>query len=606
MWSPRVHHHAMPRTTPAAFPAAPLAAVALAALAAAVAAPVGAQDTTRTATDTLPPPAAGDTTRRLPMWSCEGLRITQVDYVRQPPTLVARTAPSWSRPLLRALLYGVPTRERAVEPFVLLRGGDQCSDFERAESERVLRAQPYLANASVRTVSDSAGGARVDVSTVDEIRPIAGLGTGGGGISLLKFGSVNVGGYGVRAFGQWRRGFALRDGFTVQAEDYAFLNRPIRAGINLQRDPIGSDYSWRVTQPFYTEFQNIAWHADLRNAEQFVRFVRPDGSKTLLGVDRRQADLGGVARIGNRRVRFLAGGLLSYERRKAAQSAVVVTDAGLVDDPDTTFRDRYRASDNTRFGVVLGLRALDFLPVRGFDALEGTQDVARGVQLSTIVGRAVGAGDEGAFTTGDLYAGMGSARRFLGVRTLVEGYRFGGGWENVVGSGRLAFYSRPARRETRIASLEYSAVWNAGVPYQLTLGDRRAGARGYKDARDGGGRRLVFRGEERVLLPGIRNYLALGAAAFGDVGKLWAGDVPYGHTTGARTSLGVGLLAGVPRSSRRIGRLDIAFPLDRDPGMDSYELRFTFSVAGRTFWRDPGDLSPARVGAPLSNIFFGP
>jgi hypothetical protein len=40
--------------------------------------------------------------------------------------------------------------------------------------------------------------------------------------------------------------------------------------------------------------------------------------------------------------------------------------------------------------------------------------------------------------------------------------------------------------------------------------------------------------------------------------------------------------------------------------MDAYEVRFTFTTAGRTFWRDPGDLSPARVGAPLSNIFFGP
>ena len=594
----------MPSSTPLLSHRTRALARALAGMVACALPPIaGAQDTTRTRADTLRPP--DDTTRRLPVWSCEGLAVTQVDYIRQPPPFVERTAPGWSRPFLRALLYGEPTRERAVEPFVLLRGEDECSDFERAESERVLRAQPYLADASVRTLPGE-GGAHVEVRTVDEIRPIAGLSTSGGGLSKLKLGSANIAGYGVRAFGEWKRGFALRDGFTLQVEDYAFIGRPIRTAVNLERDPLGSDYWMRATRPFYTDFQSFAWHADARNADQYVNFLRPDRSRALLGVERRQADFGGVWRVGNRRQRFLGGALVSYERREADEAAVVSTSSGLVTDTATLFSGRYRTATTTRLGAVLGMRALSFRKVRGFDAIEGAQDIARGVQLSTIVGRAVGGGEDGPFGTADLYAGAGNEGMFVGVRTLVEGYRFGGEWENVVASGRLAWYSRPARRETRMVSVEYAGAWRAAVPYQLTLGDKRAGVRGYDDGNAAGGRRLVVRGEERVLLPGIREYLALGGAAFADVGKVWAGDVPYGRTTSARASVGLGLLAAVPRNSRRIARLDLAVPLTRAGGVDSYEVRFTMTTAGRTFWRDPGDLSVARLSAPLANIFFGP
>lgn len=571
------------------------------ALTLAAAVPAAAQDTTRTPADTLA--AAADTSRRLPLWNCDALPVTQVDFIRQPPNVI-RSAPRWSRPFLRALLYGAPTRERAVEPFLLVRGAD-CSEIERAESERVLRAQPYLADASVRTLPDSQG-ARVEVRTVDDVRPIAGLRTSGGGVSLLKFGSANVAGYGVRAFGQWERGFALRDGYTFQVEDYAFVGRPVRTAVNLERDPLGSDYWMRTTRPFYTDFQRFAWHADARSAEQFTPFLRPDGSTTMLGVERGQADIGAVVRVGNMRQRLLGGALLSFERREPDSAAVVVTDAGLTTDPDTIFRGRYRTSSTTRLGAVLGLRTLSFAKVRGFDALEGTQDLARGVQLSTIAGYAIAGHGEGAFGTGDLYAGAGNQRMFVGARTLIEAYRFEGEWENVVMSGRLAWYSQPARRETRIASVEYSGAWRGGVPYQLTLGDRRAGVRGYHGGSAAGGRRLVVRGEERVRFPGIRNYLALGGAAFADVGKLWAGDVPYGRTTSARASLGIGLLAAVPRNSRRMGRLDLAVPLTRATGVDSYEVRFTVTTSGRGFWRDPGDLSPARLRPPLANIFYGP
>ena len=76
---------------------------------------------------------------------------------------------AWWRNFARALgLHHTNTSEGLVRRFVSLDPGRQCTEFRRSESERILRAQPFLADATVRTarVGDSVS---VAVSTVDEV-----------------------------------------------------------------------------------------------------------------------------------------------------------------------------------------------------------------------------------------------------------------------------------------------------------------------------------------------------------------------------------------------------------------------------------------------------
>jgi hemolysin activation/secretion protein len=146
-----------------------------------------------------------------------------------------------------------------------------------------------------------------------------------------------------------------------------------------------------------------------------------------------------------------------------------------------------------------------------------------------------------------------------------------------------------------ILGAEFSGGWRERRPFQLSLGDRQGGVRGYDDTRAVGARRLVLRAERRLVVGGVSDWLALGVAGFADAGKVWAGRVPYGQTTPLRTSLGVGLLAAAPRQSRRLLRLDIAVPVARDPHAAKYELRFTTSKPLATFWREPGDIVRARA-----------
>jgi len=595
----------MRHSPPRALATMALAAAALLAHGAAA----GAQDTTRVEPDTARvPPGAPDSARVAADTApplCAGQRISSVEIGRQQRTVLDRSVPAWLRTPLRVLLVGAPTRPPAIEPFVLLEEGDRCDDFARAESERMLRAQPYLADATVRAVDDSAGGVRIEVETVDDVRPIVSLGVAGGSVTSLKLGSANLGGNGIYVAGDWERGSALRDGFGLRAEEYTVFNSQIRGTLNLERNTVGNDYYAVLTRPFYTSFQRTAWEVDFRDAETFAGFYRPDTTRLSLGVNRRQANAAAVARVGPAGVGFLAGGLLSYEHADPAPGGVVVSrEHGVQPDTgDKSVVGRYPGLDRTRLGAVLGLRALSFMKAYAFDALEGPQDVGRGVQAVTVVGRGVGSGREGLFLTGNVYTGVGTPRSFVGLQTILEVNRFGSDWENAVVSGRLAWYARPTRRQTQVLSLEYAAAWRDAVPYQLDLYEKRFGLRGFAGSGAPGARRAVVRAERRLILRGIGEYLGLGTGLFADAGKMWAGKVPYGETTSARGSLGISLLGAVPRSSRLLGRLDLAVPVTKDPRADRYDVRFTIARAGRSFWSDPRDLTPARRAAPLADIF---
>ena len=230
--------------------------------------------------------------------SCERLVISDVEIIREEPTLIAESAPRWSRGMLRALLRHTLTKDVAIEPFLLVEPGAQCSDFRLAESARVLRAQPYLAEASVTAVPDSAGGVRVRVETVDEIPLIIGGGVRNGKLSALTYGNANVRGAGIYAAAGWREGFAYRDGGLLRFQHHHLLGRPIRLGAELERAPLGRNLSIDASRPFYTRFQHLGWYAGVRDASGYASFQRPDAGKLSLQVERTRGDMGAVFRFG--------------------------------------------------------------------------------------------------------------------------------------------------------------------------------------------------------------------------------------------------------------------------------------------------------------------
>lgn len=503
------------------------------------------------------------------------------------------------------------TEPHIIENLVLLRLGEPCSILLRRETERLLRAQPFLADATVTAYAAGRDTVRLEIVTIDEPAVLGSIGGSGKSPHLraLKAGNANLRGRGVSALAGWKDGGIYRDTWQLRYSNFQLFSDPLQMHLIAIRRDHGYDATSEVAYPFFTDLQPRAWRVAGGVSEILIPFRSPDQETVSLGVRRQFVDAGAVARLGEPGRLVLLGGSVSFERGVPGAEPVVVTDSGLVPDPGVELRDRYESSRSARANVLVGYRQVNFLRVSGFDALAGTQDMRRGVQAAFTVGRGLGLGGSDGdelFFSGNLYGGVGSAVSFAGLEFLGEGRRMSSGeWEDVLVSGRFGTYFRPHPRHTVTGNLEYSAGRAQRLPFQLALGDTRGGVRGYRSAAVGGGARLVARLEERWRVGNIRGTGDLGIALFGEAGKLWASDAPYGRTTGYLPSVGVALLSAVPPRSRRIWRLDIAVPLQNTAGA-RWGMRLTNEDRTRSFWNEPNDIRRNRERSGLVTAFVVP
>jgi hypothetical protein len=549
--------------------------------------------------------AAQPVTRSAP---CNGKRVSAIVISARDPSFLA--VPRHLRRLARGIgLVHTTSKADVIGRFMLLEVGERCTERHRAESERILRLQPFLANAIVRAVPDTVGGVRIEVETIDEIPTVFGMHVRDLRPSAVRFGNGNVGGQGLYLAATVERGFAYRTGVGVSGVAYQAFGRPHTLALTAQRAPLGGTLALALGHAFLTDLQRTAWHIGYGNVNRYSSFAPAEGDVLSLAVRRRFWDLGGVRRVGvGGRSAFL-GALLTHEDVAPASRLVVISDSGLVADTTGGFDDPIPAYRNVRVNAVIGVRALSFITVRGFDALTAVQDVATGVQFGMLLGRGTprfGASDDDLFISADFYAGLGSARSFTAVRVEAEARNDRGvnRWDSMIGSGRLAWYIKPAIAHVIINSLEFAGGWRERVPFQLTLGQRQGGVRGYSGSRVGGSIRTVARVEDRWSFKGPTRHAAFGLATYADAGWVSAGDAPFGVNSGHKVGVGIGLLAAFPPQSQRLWRLDFAVPVNTDAHARR-EIRLT-SVWTRAFWREPDDVARRRAGAAPSTIFTWP
>ncbi len=136
--------------------------------------------------------------------------------------------------------------------------------------------------------------------------------------------------------------------------------------------------------------------------------------------------------------------------------------------------------------------------------------------------------------------------------------------------GRQAFYAA--------AAFDFAHALDADQ--QILLGGD-TGLRGYPLRYQEGDRRFLLNLEQRWY--GEREFLKVvrfGAAAFVDVGKAWfAGRAAGPSDRGWLCDVGVGLRVAPSRTSHaNVIRLDVAFPMQRDPGIDAVQYLVTTST----------------------------
>jgi hypothetical protein len=537
--------------------------------------------------------------------SCDGLRVRSITIIRSEPPETDPRVPDWMVSAARAALQSPTTHAAAVRPFVLMREGGWCTELRRRETERVLRAQPYLADASVQAVPDGDGGVDITISTVDEVARVLGGRVSEKGLTGVGVGSNNVRGQGVRVVGEWADGGGYPDGLRGEVVLAQTLGQPHRLRTMVERKPMGNRFVASWERPFWSPVQRLGWFVGADAFDGNARFVRPDGLPLALPVENRRLDAGGVFRIGGETFGMFAGPFVTHDRFEAGSSARRIGPNGFESDPDTTLNDRFQAFESARGSLVVGGRWINFLRVEGLDALEGPQDIGRGVQAVLLSGVGFGGDAQTRYRGGEVFVGAGASRSYVAMRGFWERRAAEDGDSDVLAAARVRWHLKLSPDELWTLSAEFAGGWQKRRPFQLTLGDADAGVRGFRGAPVVGAHRAVLRGDYRRNVGGWGERVALAWSTFADIGAVDAGDVPYGRSSGPQASVGMALLAAVPRQSSRVWRLEVALPLGAQaPG--TTELRFGMSTPWQDFWRDASDVRAVRAIIPPASLLGFP
>jgi hypothetical protein len=171
--------------------------------------------------------------------TCKGERISRIDIDASPPFHITGNN-IWQRAGRFAAKQHVTTQESVIRRYLALQVGDKCTELRRAESERILRVQPFIADASVLTYPDGNGGIILSVSTVDEVSVLFAMGIGGGApaIHSLLIGDDNLMGNAIHTDVSWQhrpaKNFLENDG--REPERLFLLQAPQRSvGIDQAR-----------------------------------------------------------------------------------------------------------------------------------------------------------------------------------------------------------------------------------------------------------------------------------------------------------------------------------------------------------------------------------
>ena len=487
----------------------------------------------------------------------------------------------------------VPTREHVIRRELLFREGDCYRPDRLEDSERILRAASFIADADVFAVRQPDGTHHVIVETRDEwsTRLEPQIESGGALLTGLELREDNLMGHGQRVSAYVKESQGERiygAGFATRQ----FLGTHLDAEIGIARTPVGIGVSERLTWPFRGEGGRMAFRQQFerleRNFEYFV--TEPEGlRRRLFAEERTSFDVGAVTRLGRRGNLTLlgaavAGEWIAYPREQLQP----VEDA----DPATLpGADRVPGLDsvsNVRLVFLAGQRNVSFDRRRALDAVRGAEDVRLGFEMEVGLGRSLNAFsddddlavDFGFAASGDIPGGI-----LAGSRLVVEGKRDYGvtegdsEWRDVFGQVDLWAYWRPSpeSRHTWVAAARGVGGWNTTVPFQVTLG-HRAGLRGYPRHSYAGERRVVATLEHRAYLgwPYPRLF-DTGSALFVEAGRTWAagGDM-FGEDSPVQVSAGAGLRLAFPPGSRQTYRLDVAFPVA--PSFRPGALQVSFGI----------------------------
>jgi hypothetical protein len=483
------------------------------------------------------------------------------------------------------------TREQVVENRLLFAPGDPYSRRVLEESERLLRATRYLYDAQIRPVRYRDNRVDLEVITRDVWTLTAGVGlsrAGGENTTRFKVQDTNFLGTG-REIALEHTDDVDRTSALAVYRDRQLAGSRVSLELWLGENSDGELRRMELERPFFALETRRAAGLFYRDegrvdrlwagGEVIDRFRQHRTFAEVYGGLSRGLSGGGDGAPGRGAARWTAG--FTYDRRRFSQAPKEF----YPEDPPTELP----VTDRTLAYPWIGWEWVEdrFLEVNDVDRLERTEDFYAGKRLSARVGYSPGAlaGDrDRVIVATEFETGWRPARGSLLLLSGGVAGRLAGseGHEDLVAGVAARYYRRSFGRHLFFASLGADAVDRLDAEEQLLLGGE-SGVRGYPLRYQAGDRRLVFTVEQRFYTDWhLFRLLHVGAAVFADVGRAWydgrdpklPDDAAY--RLGWLSDVGFGLRLASSRSGQgSMVHLDVAFPLERDPSIESVQWLVT-------------------------------
>lgn len=520
--------------------------------------------------------------------------ITAVELDRQPvfdPSSTGFGLVAWT---YRALnLLHVRTAASFIRRELLFEEGDCLDPFLIEQSEQLLDRYGFLARASITHEDDGDGGRRVFVTTRDEWSTQVDVGgTYDGGLNLerLQVTEENFLGQGIFAE------FTHRERREINRQSFGLATPRLfgrtDASIAWGRDRPGHFFEQYLRYPFIGETGKYSVREGFRRGTNFFSYAT-DGSEAfdqvLVPAYRELLELSLARRFGERGRSFIVGASVMRDVVDFPRGPEVAFGSDFDQLQPWTgplpgrMAEQLFAQASTRVALHIGTRRYRYEEYVGLDGVRDRQIVSLGFFAGATIGKGLDiltpAGSEGISDTfGRAHASFGApagSSLFHGGMTL-EWRHDEARIRDALVDADLVAYLRNARFASHTLFLRASAASGSSttLPFQLSLGGRE-GVRSLRDDRFPGGRMLRFVVEDRVVLPWPSPDDAdLGLTLFGDVGRMWPGDAPYGVDSGWRAGIGFGLRLGLPAGTRNIWRTDIVFPVEPAGGSPIFRVTF--------------------------------
>ena len=465
--------------------------------------------------------------------------------------------------------WHIMTRDKTIRKQLLFRPGDLYDRRLIEESERLLRQNKYLFDAEVKATQATDGRVDLTVSTRDiwSLAPELSISRSGGETR------TRIGLEEINLLGRGQRLRVLRDEDIDRNENIVeFSDQHLgRSWVSLLAryadNSDGNTSVLSVVRPFYALDTRWAAGGTIYDDDRRDKLYQYGEAAAEYRHEREYAmAFGGWSQ-----------GLISGKARR--WTAGVVSDDNRFSPPAESALPTVLPEDRKLVYPFIGFELVEdgFVTTHNQDQMDRTEDFQMGLQLRASLGWAdtsFGSDRDAAIFAASMSRGFGSLEKTaLLVSARSQGRVESGDLANTLLSVDARYYHRQAENRTFFAALSGTVGEALDLDNPVEIGGK-SGLRGYPLRYQAGDSKVLATIEQRYYTNWYPFRLArVGGAIFADAGRVW-GENPLGPDNREwLVDVGIGLRLAMTRlSAGRVVHIDLAFPLNDDPSIDSVQF----------------------------------